>query len=315
MPNPDGTLTQEELQLRQQQQNQAHPSRGLPGSNSWVYGAGDQTAYNQQAKDAANGIHKGEDGGYYDNSGNPVNHQANTYVAPGSGGDTSGGGGEFSPGWQYDPSNPAGAVRNYLQSQGRTWDPFNQAYNKMLDQFGAGLLPQFLAQEVGKSDTASMNQDFGNFIGGRYNGSIAAPTVQGATQNLGVLNSALRQAMEVARGPLAAMNQERVAAGQPPIDLSTPAGRAALQAYMAAHGGSGMGTIPMSIAGMMTDPQTQAAMYLSSYLPALGPALSQGLGKIVGAQQQNWDNYQGPIQGAQGRSFLDYLTGSMGLGH
>lgn len=234
-------------------------------------------------------------------------------LSTGSAGGAGGTTGEFPDGWQYPINDPGAAVRNYLRSQGKQWNPFG-AYQRMLDQFSSGLLPQFLAQQATKTgDTSSMSREFGDFIGGRYSGAIAAPTLNQSTAHLGQLNSLQQQILQVVNGPLALLNNERAAAGLPPVNISTEEGRAALMAFAQKRGGMGLNINQLAVGGMMNDPQTQMALYLAAYLPALGPAMSQGLGKIVGTQKGLYDDYLGPIVESKNRSFLDFLTGSMNL--
>lgn len=237
-------------------------------------------------------------------------------TTPGAGGGTGDPtNGMFPGGWEYPVNNPGAAVRNYLASQGRSGNFFNEAWQGAIDDFSSGLLPQFFSQmiESGANDQ-TMQSRFGDFIGGRATGSIAAPTMAQSGQHLGNINALLQQVNAIMQGPLAKVNAERMARGLPAYNMSVPADRQAFMAEVGGMGGMGIDPMRASIAGMMPTSQDQAAMYLSAYLPSLGPALSSGLGRIVQGQQRNFGDSLGRLLGSQNKSFMDYLTGSLGLG-
>lgn len=201
-------------------------------------------------------------------------------------------GAAFSPGMFTDPKftgelfpidDPQKATRNYLTWQGQSPNPYSGAWTRVLNNFSLGLLPQFLTQQMRNyQGSTNMPQEFRDFIGSRWSGGTAPMNFQQAQVGLGELNALLRQQMEMAANPQAVRLDPRLQA----------------------------------IAGMFTDPEAQARLMVSMYLPSLGPAMANALRRVVEHQQQQWADYEDLAQNqtpGRPRSLLDFLTGSLGL--
>lgn len=212
----------------------------------------------------------------------------------------------------YDVGNPGAAVRNYLRNRGQPINPFNQGWNRLLNTFAAGLLPQYYAGLVngGETDFDYAGRNFRNFIHQRWTGSMAPPSYSDARTIMGQLNQLIRQARS-GLDLVGTINAERAQQGLPPLDLTKKDDRNALEAAMQEKGGVGMGVLPLSVAMQMSTPDEQAAMLLAAYLPSLGPTLSEGLNKALQIQLRDWNDYYQYVDPM--KNFLDLITGSWGI--
>ena len=213
--------------------------------------------------------------------------------------------GIYQPGWQTPISDPGAAVRNTMRQMGIQSNPFNQSWQNLITNLTAGILPQFFTKTLqegqGGGDLGYLEKNFGDFINARLSGNYAAPTMGQSQQNLGSLNSTLRAVTDAVMG----MDGK--------YDMSTPKGRAlALSALQSRGGSGGVNPLQMAIASQMLSPDDQAAMFLGSYLPGIGPGLTRGLAKVIAPQQQVWEDYQAALSGQTNKSFLDMLIGSFG---
>ena len=211
--------------------------------------------------------------------------------------------GLFPPGWQTPIDDPGRATRNYLRSQGNLGNPFNQAYQRSIDTFAGGLSPHYANYALGggTDPNRTMEENFSNFIGSRMSGARGGMNMGEAGAGLTNMSSLLQR---VAQGM----------SGVQGADLSTPEGRAAAMAQLGAQGQ--FSPMQLGFAGQYLTPESQAAMFLSSYLPALGPALTASLRKVIAPQQQQWEDQLAQIVGGSGgqtqfMSFLDRLLGNI----
>lgn len=208
--------------------------------------------------------------------------------------------GLFPPGWQTPIDDPGRAVRNYLRSQGTTVNPFNQSMTRAVNQFAGGLLPHFAAYSLGggTDQNRTQEEEFSRFIGERLGGQRGPMSMGQATSELGGLHDLIQ-------------GVSRQAAGVQGADMSTPEGRAAALAQL-----QGQGTYsPMQLgwAGQFLTPDSQAALYLGSYLPMLGPALASSLSRAIAPQREAWSDYQEQLAGGtQGSTFMNLLSRLLG---
>lgn len=216
---------------------------------------------------------------------------------------TTGGGngtnGLYPSGWTTPVDDPGAATRNYLRSIGQLGNPFNQSWQRAINTFSAGLPAHYASYAYGGGvdPSKSFNEGFGQFIQERANGTRGPMGMGQAATSLAELSRGLQ-----------------TLAGSMPQghDMSTPEGRAAAIAAMQASGGmGGLNVGQVGILGQFLTPQDQAALFLSAYLPMLGPGLASGLQKVMAPRQQAWDDYLGAVQGPTNKSFLDMLLGSL----
>jgi len=187
--------------------------------------------------------------------------------------------------------DPGKALRNYLRDSGQMGNVFNPAFNRWQQRTSASLHPGFLSYALGQGapQTGTMSDMFKEYIGQYIDGGQRPSMVQ-VQQNVGNMNSLIRDL------------QLRVA-GAGVDDISKVPG---IDPFTAAIGGQ-----------VMT-PEDQTRFFLGSYLPMLGVGMSEGLGKIVGSQQQYYDDWLSSLIASQPgderfRTLLDVLTGSMGI--
>ena len=179
-------------------------------------------------------------------------------------------------------------------------NPFNQSWQRSINQFAGGLLPQFASFALGggTDQNRTMEEEFSNFIGSRMSGQRGGMSMPEAGQELGKLEELIRGISQAVGGVQGA-------------DLSTPEGRAAAIAQL-----QGQGTynpMQLGIAGQFLTPESQAALYLGSYLPSLGPALTSSLGKTIAPMRQAWDDYgEQTAGGTQGSQFMSLLSRLLG---
>ena len=187
--------------------------------------------------------------------------------------------------------DPGKALRNYLRDSGQMGNVFNPAFNRWQQRTSAALHPGFLSYALGQGapPTGTMSDMFKKYIG-EYIGGGQRPGMAQIQQNVGGMNALIR-------------DLQRRVAGAGVEDISEVPG---IDPFTAAIGGQ-----------VMT-PEDQTRFFLGSYLPMLGVGMSEGLGKIVGSQQQYYDDWLSSLIATQPgderfRTLLDVLTGSMGI--
>ena len=206
-------------------------------------------------------------------------------------------------------SDPLAAVRNVLKGMGITVNPYNPFWQRGLQSYSAGMLPQFMANvlrggadnSVGSGGEGALEAAFGDFIKSNAQGGYQQPTAGQTATNLGEINAGLRKWTDFAT--------------QGGYDISTPEGMA--RATQDAGGGGTLGGFNINQLGVLSqllNPQAQQDLFMGSYLPVLGPQWGAGVQRAL---QPIMDNYEYGIAPTFGSgdpfSFLDVLLGSLGI--
>ena len=209
----------------------------------------------------------------------------------------------FEPGMLYPLEDPGAAVRNTLRKMGILGSPFSPANQRWQQRLISSVLPSFLMQAQGMGDVKDIGTTFSDFIQSFVQGGNRL-SMSGATQGLGSIRDLLSQTSR-------AISESPLSKG---LDLSDPEVRKMVAAQMLGKDGQvgQLSPLQYGIAGMTADPEAQMKMMLGAYLPSMGGALTQGLGKSMAPLQQGYEDYLDTISNVGTGDFVSLLDMILG---